>query len=296
MSLINSPSAIYWPSRGSLICFVTAFVQGEKGVYARFWDGQNWFWTDPEGPPGTVPDGSPSAVYRASLDRVMCFTAAEDNHLHDAFLAERQWVWEDRGLPSDVPSFVQLSPPAAVYQPPLDRVICFVVSSEGELLDVFWDGRNWVWEHHGRPFGVSLIMQPPSVVYQSAIDRIHCFVLGEDFRLYERFWSGQGWMWQHRGTPPGVGLANAAPSAVYQASSDRIICFVRAGDQLYDTYWNGRGWVWEPQGKPSGGYVWASPSAVYQPSLDRVICFVVSGDGLLFGPFNSEVQRADCWR
>jgi hypothetical protein len=43
------------------------------------------------------------------------------------------------------------SSPSAVYQSEIDRVHAFVVGSDGNLYDNFWNGSQWVWEALAAP-------------------------------------------------------------------------------------------------------------------------------------------------
>ncbi|MGO8844256.1 MAG: hypothetical protein ACLQFI_02695 [Methylocella sp.] len=200
---------------------------------------------------------SSAAFYQTSLDRVIAFVVGSNGHLYDTFWNGQQWVWEDQETPPnhDVKA---VSSPSATYQTSLDRVIAFVVGSDGNLYDTFWNGQKWVWEDRGTPPNPAnhdvKAVSSPSATYQKSLDRVIAFVVGSDGNLYDTFWNGQKWVWDP-GTPPNPAnhdvKAVSSPSATYQKSLGRVIAFVvGSDDHLYDTFWNGQKWVWEDQETP----------------------------------------------
>jgi hypothetical protein len=180
---------------------------------------------------------------------------------------------------------------SAIYQTTQDRVIAFVVWTDGHLHDVYWNGQAWIWEDHKTPTvqasGTVVPVASVSAVYQTSQDRVIAFAIGTDGHLYDLYWNGDKWVWEDQGTPSGTTLNTAlSPSAVYQTSQNRIIVFVVGNDgNLYDKYWNGQSWVWELQGGPPSLtpiLVASSPSAIYQTSQNRIVAFVVGDDGNLY--------------
>ena len=253
---ISSPSAIYQASIDRLVAFVTA---PDNHVHLKFWDGAGWVWEDMGTPPGVGVDqggvptfGRLSAVYQASIDRLVVFAVGVTQRLYDLFWSGAGWVWEDQGSPANL-EVVDYDSLSAVYQASIDRLVVFAVayktndSSTQHLYDKFWNGAELVWEDQGTPPSTSWVTSP-SAVYQAAIDRLHVFVIGGDGHLYDKFWNGAGWVWEDLETPVGVSSVTS-PSAVYQTSIDRIHVFVVGNNgRLYVTLWNGVKWVWEDLG------------------------------------------------
>src|SRR5260370_36717269 len=46
-----------------------------------------------------------------------------------------------------------INSPSAVFQPPLDRIVTFVVGNNGHLYDKYYNGQQWAWEVQGDPGG-----------------------------------------------------------------------------------------------------------------------------------------------
>jgi hypothetical protein len=278
------PSAVYQTALDRLV----AFVVGNNGhLYDKYWNGQQWVWEDQGTAPGTIMNPSPSAVYQTALDRLVAFVFGNDGHLYDKYWNGQQWVWEDQGIPPGT-SIYWAGSPSAVYQTALDRLVVFVIGSDGHLYDKYWNGQQWVWEDQGTPPGTSIISgMAPSAVYQTALDRLVAFVVGNNGHLYDKYWNGHQWVWEDQGTPPGTSIISGmAPSAVYQTALDRLVVFVIGSDgHLYDKYWNGQQWVWEDQGTPPGTSVGLAPSAVYQTALDRLVVFVIGSDLHLYDKY-----------
>src|SRR5260370_12384084 len=113
--------------------------------------------------------------------------------------------------------------PSAVFQPPLDRIVTFVVGNDGHLYDKYYNG-GWIWESQGNP-PVALAINSPSAVFQPPLDRILTFVVGNNGHLYDKYWNGQQWVWEDQGNPPGS-LAINSPSAVFQPPLDLIVTVV----------------------------------------------------------------------
>lgn len=264
VTLTGSPGVVYQLIAGAvgvpLLDRVTAFVVGhDSRLYDKFWNGAHWQWEvaanggTPPNPSKTVPTRllpSPSAVYQPSLERITAFvsgdgpTATSGNEtsiqLYDEFWNGKRWQWETQGAPLGPNKIaVAVSSPSSVYQSTLDRVSCFVIG-DGELYDVFWNGRIWQWESQGMPTSsltgnpVRIFSDPSSIYQSSALDRITCFVVGEGGSLYDTFWNGRHWQWEEQGMPLNVYgdpiQIVSSPASVYQRDIDRLTCFVIGED------------------------------------------------------------------
>jgi hypothetical protein len=150
---VSQPRAAYQTALDRLVCFV---VGNDGHLYVRFWNGRQWVWEDQGLPAGTTAVCSPKVLYQTPFERpqdagrLHCFTVGNDGHLYDNYWNEqqRQWVWEDEGLP---PGATAVSSLGAVYQRTQDRLYCFVVGNNGRLYDKYWNGQQSAWEDQG-PF------------------------------------------------------------------------------------------------------------------------------------------------
>jgi hypothetical protein len=101
VKIVPSPSSVYQPDIDRLTCFVI----GEDGnLYDKFWNGQRWQWETlgaPQNASGASVSltASPSAVYQAELQRLMCFVIGQDGNLYDTFWNGKTWEWEGQGTP-----------------------------------------------------------------------------------------------------------------------------------------------------------------------------------------------------
>jgi hypothetical protein len=247
---------------------------------------------------------SPAVVYRSSpFNEIVTFVVADDGHLYDLYQNGPRWQWEDQGRPPGrTGGTVAINSPSVIYQPAIDRIVTFVVGSDGHVYDKYLDGRRWVWEDQGTPPGATAL-NSPATVYQSTIDRIVTFVVGDNNHLYDLYYDGGvgQWIWEDLGIPPDTNGIYGSPGVVYQAAIDRIAAFVIGNNgRLYDAYYDqGRqAWFWEDHGPPpnTGGRpdpravpeATISPSAVYEPTIDRIIAFISAADGGVYDLFYSE--------
>ena len=114
-ALVPTLSAIYQTSIDRLVVFALGANGPEYGdagnLYDKFWDGTQWVWEDQHSPQGVLELDSLSAVYQASIDRLIVFTVGETTypnvgHLYLKFWNGGEWVWEDQGTPPNVNGMV----------------------------------------------------------------------------------------------------------------------------------------------------------------------------------------------
>jgi len=250
------------------------------------------------GAAGTKASHSPGVVYQPPLDRIQVFVVGSDGNLYDKYYNGTQWVWEAQGAPPGAAGTKAIESPGVVYQPPLDRIAVFVVGSDGNLYDKYYNGTQWVWEAQGAPPGAAgtKAINSPGVVFQPTLNRVQVFVVGSDGKLYDKYYNGTQWVWEAQGAPPGAAGTQAidSPGVVYQPPLDRIAVFVVGSDgNLYDKYYDGTQWVWEAQGAPPGAAgtkAINSPGVVFQPTLNRIQVFVVGSDGKLYDKYYDGTQ------
>ncbi len=72
----------------------------------------------------------------------------KNGHLYDKYYNGSNWVWEDQGTPS---AAIANTPPRAIYQSKLDRIVVFVQGLNGHIYDKYYNGSQWVWEDQGTP-------------------------------------------------------------------------------------------------------------------------------------------------
>lgn len=134
------------------------------------------------------------------------FMRAENGHLVELWWArDGQTVsWVDHKTPAK--GVTLATPPGALIN---NRSI-FMVTSEGRLVERYWDGEKWIWVNHGRPVlpgsngGAKQRISLASVRGVSLDSRTLFWVL-EDGRLGERSWNGEKWVWAVHEVPEGRG-------------------------------------------------------------------------------------------
>lgn len=146
----SAPSAVYQASINRTSCFV---VGSDGHLHDVYWN-QNWNqwrWEDQGTPPRVSAQLSPSAVYQPTINRITCFVVGDDGQLYDKYYDGSQWQWQSLGSPMHQTDVSVLSSPSSVWQSSIDRVMCFVIGSDDQLYDVFWNGTDWQWEAQGAP-------------------------------------------------------------------------------------------------------------------------------------------------
>lgn len=134
----------------------------------------------------------------------------------------------------------------------------FMTCTDGSLRQFYWDGTNWRWQNHGRPFGgLKMISAPVSIaegkLFVIADYRLSFPFFGVVFEikplLLELHWNGTAWAWRNHGRPPGVDSLYGNPEAAY--GGHQVV--VQALDSTCHVRWwdNSVGdWVWKSCGKP----------------------------------------------
>jgi hypothetical protein len=148
----SSPGVTYQAPLDRIVVVVDAQIGPNHSTYIDYYDGQKWVWND-VGVDSPGPVFSPVAVYQTALDRLSAYGGSDNGRLYSVFYnAQTQnWDWRDHGLPPGMNFGTVMSRPGVVYQDSLDRIVVFVMGSNGHLYDLFFDGNNWVWEDQGTP-------------------------------------------------------------------------------------------------------------------------------------------------
>jgi hypothetical protein len=146
----SAPSTVYQPSINRTTCFV---IGSDGHLHDAYWN-QNWnqwYWEDQGTPPRVSAALFPSAVYQPTINRITCFVVGSDGQLYDKYYDGNEWLWQSLGSPMHQTNVSVLSSPSAVWQSSIDRVTCFVIGTDYQLYDVFWNGSIWEWEAQGVP-------------------------------------------------------------------------------------------------------------------------------------------------
>lgn len=116
----------------------------------------------------------------------------------------------------------------------------FVTCADGSLRQIYYDGANWIWFNHGKPFGYSA--DSPAV----AISEGKLFVTGSSGNtrsLFQLYWNGTIWVWFNHGTPPGTNIANGTGATTALGGND--VAVQGANGNFYILYYTGSNWAWK---------------------------------------------------
>jgi C1A family cysteine protease len=174
------------------------------------------------------------------------------------------WTVQGVILPNTpVEDFYTATPAVAAWG--LNRLDCFVRSTDSNMWHKWWNGSQWSnWED----LGGTLTSAPAVAAW--GLNRLDCFVRGTDNHMWHKWWNGSQWSnWEDLG-----GTLTSAP-AVAAWGLNRLDCFVRGTDNhMWHKWWDGSKWSnWEDL----GGTITSSPAvAAWGPN--RLDCFARGTD------------------
>jgi hypothetical protein len=224
----------------------------------RYWNGSRWVWGTDHGDnvlgtPATLSRGDLWNVNPGSV-RINLFIAGANGHLMERFWDGSQWSWEDHGGSVD-------GSPIMIGRGNFDstathdiRINVFVRGTNGQLMERYWNGSDWVW---GDDKGGDITNAPLQWIGHGnfcSVDerqiRIRIFAHGTNNHLIEYHWDPNTPRWEvvdHGGditsdllTPLLRGdRTDPAASAV------AINMFaVGTNGKLHERFWNGSQWIW----------------------------------------------------
>ncbi len=230
-------------------------------LFANYWDGFNWYWSDEglaPGPTGVSPSHAITYMDGAGNQQIYVFATGDSNgHLVVRYSDGLNWYWSDQGLPTGATS---VSRPAAITY--LDgagnqQIYVFATGNNGHLFIRYWDGFNWNWTDEGLPAGATSVTNPTAITYLDAAgnQRIYAFVQGDNGHLLVHYWDGFNWYWADEGPAPGATQLNNPSAITYVdgAGNQQIYAFVRvrvgSARHLAVHYWDGFNWYWADLGQ-----------------------------------------------
>ncbi|MGV2967192.1 matrixin family metalloprotease [Paenibacillus sp. AGC30] len=169
----------------------------------------------------------------------------------------RDFAWED--LSSELVS----NPTVASWD--LNRLDCFIQSTENHMHHKWWDGSNWGgWEDLGGD------LASPPVVVSWGPNRLDCFIRSTDNHMHHKWWDGSNW-----GGWEDLGGDLASPPVVVSWGPNRLDCFIQSTDNhMHHKWWDGSNWGgWEDLGGDL-----ASPPTAVSWGPNRLDCFIQSTD------------------
>jgi hypothetical protein len=177
---------------------INIFVRGANGNLCEyFWNGHQWNWTDT----GQLVTGDPAVVIRGEYDApngtvyLNVFVPGPNGNLWEYFWNGHQWLWNDTDRRVAGKATITVRGEVNVLYGNI-RMNIFVQGFNGNLLEYFWNGSQWVWSDTGHA-----ITGDPTAIIRGEYDdpegdvRINVFVPGSNGNLWEYFWNGQQWVW-----------------------------------------------------------------------------------------------------
>jgi hypothetical protein len=281
----DQPAMVVW-QQGS-VTRINLFARTSDGRFVeRWWDGNQWSWSDHGFPPGGTMASAPTAVswMSAGVTRINVFAQGGSGRLIERWWDGTQWNWSDHGFP---PGTSINSSGAIIHwqQGGVTRLNLFMIGANGRLVERWWDGSQWNWSDHGQPGSVGLAQnQAPAIIawQQGVTTRLNLFARQADGQLIERWWDGSQWNWSTHGFPPGTTIGSTpAMIAWLQAGVVRINVFAQGGNgRLVERWWDGNQWNWSDHGFAPGSTVNSAATIVawQNGGITRINLFA-RGDG-----------------
>jgi hypothetical protein len=262
-------SAISYPVGGKQ--YIYAFLNGSDHLYANYFDGNNWHWSDHGGVPGGFQGtlkqlNTPSAItfQEQGKQHICAFVVGNDGvggnvHLHLNYVDGGVWPWADRGAPSKA-TLKQI--PSAISYPEggHEHIYVFAGGSNHDLQVNYGDSNTGFWADQGHPpqaINPSIDLGGKGTVSYSLSgkEQIYSFVpIGN--HLYLNYSNGTKWYWLDQGNPfpnaSNTSFTGLDSAITYLAGGVRFIHeFIIGTDQkLYRNHWDGSIWDWYPHGTP----------------------------------------------
>ena len=221
----------------------------------------------PSGWPATL--SGPSAVTYGN--RVM---VVGDGKLHERFLFGST-TWYTHGLAFGTKSIRQ-APPCV-----LSDGSVFVVTTAGELAQMWWNGSNntWNWYNHGYPKkfnwlgfgGVKAVSVGAAMPGSKKV-----FVTCGDGSLRQAYYNGSTWVWYNHGKP--FSKSVDSPAVAVADGKLFVTASVNGVRDLLQLYWTGSSWAWYDHGHPTGTNTSIGGGALATIGGNNVAVQVASGD------------------
>jgi hypothetical protein len=223
----------------------------------------------------------------AANERHIHVFTVHDDHLVSNHFDGVKWTWTDHGQPSRDAGTLW-GPDAVTYVDAAgkQRIYVFVVTGQGRLKLLYFNGFQWQWVDQGGPN-----VSPGSTSAITYLDpdgnrRIYLFGSnsgsGSSGNVVVRYWNGSAWLWADNGSPPGATSSPCGTEAltyIDEQDARRIDVFCNRGvgdtSQLFVNSWNGSSWSWFNH----GGNLITDPKAVTFTEADgsrRIHVFVDS--------------------
>jgi hypothetical protein len=228
-------------------------------MWQNWWDGGSWPWTDSGVPSPTVGIGlSLGAVsvldsfFNPNSGRPHVFVLGSDGHLWQCWWDGGNWSWADVGVPSQTVGIMGAYGAVVAYENAMSggRPYVFVLGTDVNLWQCWWDGGSWLWSNQGTPTPTTGIVASLGATVVDRPSRPYSYVLGTDGHLWQNWWDDKTWHWNDVGVPSAtVGIAGAIGAGT---SNLGPYTFVLGSDgNLWNAYWNGSGFQWDNHGKPT---------------------------------------------
>jgi hypothetical protein len=205
-------------------------------------------------------------------------------------------VWaSDNSGPSGI------SAPLAIQSVDDDqRPYAFLVGTDGQLWQRYWDNDRWNWYAAGTP--------SPSVSIGAGLgalttaDRPYVFMAGSDGHLWQNYWDNNQWNWYDAGTPnsdPDIQVAGPVGALAVGGDQRPYVFLVGTDGHLWQDYWDNNQWNWYDCGTPpsqTAGVIVSSGVGVLETPDGRPYAFVIGSDGHLWQNYwaNNQWNWYDC--
>ena len=267
-TVIGTPTPTYaWacppaaPQPDGSFFMVEYFPSNDVGTHLVQYDATTQSWIDYGGPPGASIVTTPSEVMYGNRVYLIAQNLNGDNNLWEMKFGAGQGTWtkftNNTGYGGASPST-----PSVLYDGSL-----FFIDSGGELINMWWNGSQWIFLNNGYCENAGWGTGPVTALYVGApIGGSKVFVTCSDGTLRQRWYDGSNggsWHWINQGKPAWynnnhqlVGAwADTRPIAL---SGGNV--FLNAGTtaspsspQILIQLWYAGGgvWVWAPEENPN---------------------------------------------
>ena len=239
---------------------VEYFPSNDVGSHLVQYDATTQSWIDYGGPPGASIVTTPSEVMYGNRVYLIAQNLNGDNNVWEMKFGAGQGTWtkftNNTGYGGASPST-----PSVLYDGSL-----FFIDSGGELINMWWNGSQWIFLNNGYCQNAGWGTAPVTALYVGApMDSSKVFVTCSDGTLRQRWYDGANgkWYWINQGKPtwylnhnPVTAYADTRPIALGSGhvflNASTSSSGTNFSQTLVQLWYSGSqsGWIWVPSGYP----------------------------------------------